>query len=91
MVVPYALYISWVESPGYFSCESETIQDLINYHVDNKTTLPYNPVKEQFIVSDVPNLSRVNLTSKLLQVYVDNFCNATIDSKDRAHIPSISR
>ena len=42
-------------------------------------------------VEAVPLRARAKTPSRLLQVYVDDFCNAATQSIDESHIPSISR
>ena len=91
IVVPSALQMGWVESPGYFCCATETIRDLIHYHVDNETQLPHDPVEDKLSVPEVPRRAREESPSKLLQVYVDDFCNAATQSMDGSHLPTISR
>ncbi len=42
-------------------------------------------------IQEVPPRGRAQNPTKLLQVYVDNFCYAATQSKDKAHIPIIRR
>lgn len=91
IVVPAALQMGWVESPGYFCCATETIRDLINYHVDNNTALPEDPIEQELDVPNVPRRACEDDPSKLLQVYVDDFCNAATQSTDGTHLPTINR
>jgi hypothetical protein len=91
IVVPSAVQMGWVESPGNFCAVTETARDLTEYHVRNETPLPKHPIEEKMTVVHVPERAREKVPSRLLQCYVDDFCNAATQSKDGTHIPAISR
>jgi hypothetical protein len=42
-------------------------------------------------IQHVPLRARADVPSKLLQVYVDDFCYASTEAKDECHIPRIRR
>jgi hypothetical protein len=83
--------MGWVESPAYFCAVTECARDLTQHFIDNKTDLPYHPVEELMTIPDVPPRSRADSPTKLLQVYVDNFCHAAIQSKDGKHLATVRR
>lgn len=91
IVVPSAVQMGWNESPPYFCAVTETARDLTEYHLQNKTALPADPLEQFMDVEAVPLRARAKTPSRLLQVYVDDFCNAATQSIDESHIPSISR
>ena len=91
IVVPSAVQMGWVESPPYFCAVTETARDLTEFHIQNRTLLPANPIEQQMDVQHVPMKARADKPSRCLQVYVDDFCLAATQSKDERHIPTISR
>jgi hypothetical protein len=76
IVVPSAVQMGWVESPHLFCAVTESARDLTQHLVDNKVDLPPHPLKDKILIIDVPMGARRATPTKLLQVYVDNFCNA---------------
>jgi hypothetical protein len=56
---------------------------------DNNVQLLYDPIKESMMIQEVPPRGRTETPTKLMQVYVDDFCNAATQSKDGIHIPTI--
>jgi hypothetical protein len=76
IVVPSAVQMGWVESPPLFCAVTESAQDLTQHLVDNKVDLPLHPLEDKISIKDVPMQARTATPTKLLQVYVDNFCNA---------------
>ena len=91
IVVPSAVQMGWVESPSLFCTVTESARDLAQHFVDNKVELPYDPVEESMKIQAVPPRGRTDGPTKLMQVYVDDFCNAATQSKDETHIPTIRR
>ncbi len=91
IVVPSAVQMGWVESPSLFCAVTESACDLAQHFVDAALPLPPHQVKSSMAIEDVPMRGRAEMPSKLLQVYVDNFCYAATQSKDGAHIPIIRR
>ena len=89
VVVPPALQMIWINITEYFSCSIETIQKLINFHVENGALLPYNQFEEKLTVTDITRQLRSDHTSKPLQVYNDNFCNMATRYKDGDQFPNI--
>ena len=45
IVVPSAVQMGWNESPPYFCAVTETARDLTEYHLQNKTALPADPLE----------------------------------------------
>jgi hypothetical protein len=43
------------------------------------------------MIQKVPPRGRAEKPTKLLQVYVNNFCNSATQSKDGTHIPTVRR
>jgi hypothetical protein len=91
IVVPSAVQMGWVESPPLFCAVTESARDLTQHLVDNKVDLPPHPLKDKMSIQDVPMRTWTATPTKLLQVYVDNFCNAPMQSVDGHHIPLIRR
>jgi hypothetical protein len=90
IVVPSAVQMGWVESPSLFCAVTKTARDLAQHFVDLAVPLPPHPVESSMAIEDVPMRARAEAPSKLLQVYVDDFCYAT-QSKDGEHIPIVRR
>jgi hypothetical protein len=88
-VVPSVVQMGWMESPPLFYPVTDSAQDLTQHLVDNKVDLPPHPLKDKILIEDVPMQARVATPTKLLQVHVDNFCNAPTQSVDSNHIPLI--
>jgi hypothetical protein len=59
--------------------------------VDHAVPLPHDPVKDLIWIADVPLQARTDTPTKLLQVYVDDFCHAATQSTDDMHTPTIRR
>ena len=91
IVVPSAVQMGWVESPPLFCAVTETARDLTQYLVDNAVDLPPLPLEDKISVEHVPSRARTGTPTKLLQVYVDDFCHAATQSLDGTHIPLIRR
>ncbi len=83
--------MGWVKSPSHFCTVTESARDLTQHFVDNGVPLPQDPIEESMTIADVPLRGRTQAPTKLLQVYVDNFCYAATQSVDGAHIPTIWR
>jgi hypothetical protein len=91
VVVPAAVQMGWVESPSHFCTVTETARDITQHCVDNKISLPHDPIEESMTIMDVPLQGQKRAPTKLLQVYVDDFCYAATQSEDGEHIPTIRR
>ena len=91
MMVPSAVQMGWVESLSLFCTVTELVRDLAQHFVDNNVQLPYDPIKELMMIQEVPPRERTETPTKLMQVYVDDFCNAATQSKDGTHILTIRR
>ena len=91
LVIPAAVQMGWVESPSLFCTVTESTRDLAQHFVDTDTILPYDEVEDQMTIADVPLRARTENPTKLLQVYVDDFCYAATQSTDGTHIPKIRR
>jgi hypothetical protein len=91
IVVPSAVQMGWVESPSLFCAVTETARDLAQHFVDAAIPLPPHHVESSMAIENVPMRGRTEAPTKLLQVYVDDFCYAATQSKDGAHIPTIRR
>ena len=89
IVVPSAVRIVWVESPPLFCAITESARDITQHLVDTKVNLPLHPFEAKMNIQHVPLRARAEVPSKLLQVYVDDFCYASMESKDGCHIPRI--
>jgi hypothetical protein len=83
--------MGWVESPGFFCAVTELAQDLTQHFVDIDILLPEDPFKDLIKIVEVPLRGRTDTPTKLLQVYVDDFCHAMTQSTDDTHIPTIPR
>ena len=91
LVIPAAVQMGWVESPGYFCSVTESARDLTQHFIDKMVPLPWDPVEDLITFPDVPLRGRTVDPSALLQVYVDDFCHAATQSVDGSHIPTIRR
>jgi hypothetical protein len=91
IVVPLAVQMGWVESPSLFCTVTESARDITQHLVDANVDLPPHPIKAQMNIQHVPLRARADVPSKLLQVYVDDFCYASTEAKDGGHIPRIRR
>ena len=91
IVVPSALQMGWVESPSYFCAVTECAPDLTQHLIDNETILPHHPIEDQMTIPDVPHRARTESPSKILQVYVDDICNAATQSTDGLHLAKVRR
>jgi hypothetical protein len=89
IVVLSGVQMGWVESPSLFCAVMESARELAQHFVDAAVPLPPHQVNLSMAIKDVLMRGRAETPSKLLQVYVDNFCYAAIQSKDGAHIPII--
>ena len=91
VVVSVAVQMGWVESPSHFCTVTETARDITQHCVDNQIVLLHDPIEESMTKVDVPLRGRTRSPTKLLQVYVDDFCYAATQSEDGEHIPTIRR
>ncbi len=82
-------WLGWVESPSLFCTVTETARDINQHLVDANVVLPPHPIESQMTIQHVPLRARADVPSKLLQVYVDDFCYASTEAKDGCHIPRI--
>jgi hypothetical protein len=81
--------MGWVESPALFCAVTESARDLAQRFVDTDIQLPPHEIKELMDIEAVPLRGCAETPTKLLQVYVDDFCYAATQSKDGLHIPTI--
>ena len=91
IVVLSGVQMGWVESPSLFCAVTESVRDLAQHFVDAVLPLHPHQVESSMAIEDVPMRGRAEAPSKLLQVYVDDFCYAATQSIDGAHIPIIRR
>ena len=89
IVVPSALQMGWAESPSYFCAATECARDLTQHLIDYKINIQYHPTKELMTIPIVPPRARAETPTKLLQVYVDNFCNAATESSEGLHLAQV--
>jgi hypothetical protein len=89
LVIPAAVQMGWVESPGFFCAVTESARDLTQHFVDNDVPLPEDPVETLVKITEAPLRGRMDTPTKLLQVYVDDFCHAVTQYTDGTHIPTI--
>jgi hypothetical protein len=83
--------MSWVESPALFCVVTELAQDLAQRFIDMDVQLPPHEIEDLMDINIVLLQGCAEVPTKLLQVYVDDFCYAATQSKDGAHIPAIRR
>ncbi len=86
IVVPSAVQMGWVESPPLFCAVTKSAWDLTQHLVENKVDLPPHPLKDKISIKDMPMRAWTATPTKLLQVYMDDFCNTATQSVDRHHI-----
>jgi hypothetical protein len=88
-VIPAAVQMGWVEYLGFFCAVTESAQDLTQHCVDNDVPLPEDPVEDLMKKTEAPLRGCMDTPTKLLQVYVDDFCHVAAQSTDGTHIPTI--
>jgi hypothetical protein len=81
--------MGWVESPPLFCAVTESARDITQHLIDNRVCLPAHPLKDKISIKKVPMRVRTATPTKLLQVYVDDFCNAATQLLDGSHVPMI--
>jgi hypothetical protein len=91
IVIPAAVQMGLVESTEFFCTVTESARDLTQHFVDHAGPLPQDPVEDLIQIVNVPLRACSDTPTKLLQVYVDNFCHAAMQSTDGMHIPTIRR
>jgi hypothetical protein len=91
LVIQAVVQMGWVESPRFFCAVTDLARDLTQHLVDNDVFLPEDPVKDLMKITEVPLQGRTDTPTKLLQVYVDDFCHAATQSTDSIHIPTLRR
>ncbi len=91
IVVPSAVQMGWAESLPLFCAVTKLARDLTQHLVDNRVCLPAHPIEDKISIKKVPMHTRTATPMKLLQVYVDNFCNVAMQSLDGSHVPMIRR
>ena len=91
ILVPLAVQMGWVESPSLFCTITESAHDITQHLVDANVDLPAHPFEAQMTIQHVPLRARSEVPSKLLQVYVNDFCYASMEAKDGCHILHIRR
>jgi hypothetical protein len=91
LVIPAAVQMGWVKSPSLFCTVTESARDLTQHFVDAKVDLPRDAVEDSMQIQDVPLRASTDTPTKLLQVYVDDFCHAATQSTVGLHIPTIRR
>jgi hypothetical protein len=69
-----------------FCTITESARDINQHLVDANVDLPPHPFEAQMNIQHVPLRARAEVPSKLLQVYVDDFCYASMEAKDGCHI-----
>jgi hypothetical protein len=74
--------MGWVESLGFSCAVTELARDLTQHFVDNNIPLPEDPVETLMKITEVPLQGCTDTPTKLLQVYVNNFCHAVTQSTD---------
>jgi hypothetical protein len=82
IVVPSAVQMGWVESPPLFCAVTKSARDITQHLIDNRVCLPAHPLEDKISIKKVPMCARMATPTKLLQVYMDNFCNAATQSLD---------
>jgi hypothetical protein len=88
IVVPAAVRMGWVESPSLFCTVTETARDLTQHFVDNNIELPINPLEDSMDIENVSKRARTSSPTRLLQVYVDDFCYTATQSDEGRIYPS---
>ncbi len=91
IVMPSAMQMGWIESPLLFCAVTKLAWDLTQHLVDNRVCLPAHLLKDKTSIKNVPMRAQTAMPTKLLQVYMDNFCNAAMQSLDGSHVPMIRR
>jgi hypothetical protein len=81
--------MGWVKSPPLFCAVTESARNLTQHLVDTAVTLPPRPLEEVMKIQAVPSCAQAAVPIKLLQVYVDDFCFAMMQSLYKTHTPII--
>ncbi len=91
LVITAAVQMGWVESLSFFCTVTESAQDLTQHFINANVDLPHDTVEDCMAIQYVPMRARTDAPTKLLQVYVNDFCSAATQSTDGSHIPTIRR
>ena len=91
IVVPSAVQMGWVESPSYFCAVTETARDITQHLINTNASLPAHPIENLMAIPTVPLRARTDEPDSSIQVYVDDFVNATTQSTDETYVPKIRR
>ena len=91
VVVPSAVQMGWVESPSYFCAVTETARDITQHLINTNASLPPHPIENSMTIPSVPLRARCDEPDSSIQVYVDDFVNATTQSTDETYVPIVRR
>ena len=91
IVVPSAVQMGWVESPSYFCAVTETARDITQHLINTNASLPAHKIENSMTIPTVPLRARTDEPDSSIQVYVDDFVNATTQSTDETYVPKIRR
>ena len=91
IVVPSAVQMGWVESPSYFCAVTETARDITQHLINTNASLPAHPIENSMTIPTVPLRAQTDEPDSSIQVYVDDFVNATTQSTDETYVPKIRR
>jgi hypothetical protein len=64
LVIPAAVQMGWVESPGFFCTVTESARDLTQHFIDNDVPLPWDPVEDLMEIEDVPIRGRTDAPTR---------------------------
>jgi hypothetical protein len=80
IVVPSALQMGWNESPAYFCATTETVRDISQAWIDQKTELPDHPMEEYCAPTTPARKQSSNGTNyQMSSVYVDDHIMAAVE------------
>ena len=83
--------MGWVESPAYFCSATEIIRDIVQHAMNPNSRASHHGIIQKMLAHYVPPHAHDTSPTCLLQVYVDNFCNAATQSSDCHYLDSISQ
>jgi hypothetical protein len=83
--------MGWVKSPLVFCAVTELARNLTQHLVDNAVTLLPHPLEEVMKIQALPTRTQAAVPTKLLQVFVNDFCFAMMQLSDKTHILIICR
>ncbi len=84
-IIPHALQMGWMESPGYFCATTETSRDIMQAHIDGSTLLPphvFDSYMSPEVVVRCQSSPSTDKPWQMLAVCVDDYILAAVKSPE---------